>query len=296
MPDTASGRAARAAGLPLISTLSWAASIRHRSAFAGLALLLGLLLLSALGPVIGQDPDAADVAAIYEAPGAAHVFGTDHLGRDLFARVLLGGRLSMQVGLLATLMAALLGGLYGLASGLGPRWLDHLMMQLLDTLLAIPVILFAVLIQASGEPGVLRLSITIALVSWMGVARIVRTECQRLLRMDFVLASIAAGSGTLRLITHHLLPNVARPLLVVLTVSVGQALVLEATLSFLNLGVPANVPSWGTLLGSGMRAALSGAWWVVLFPGLAIVLAVVSINFVGDGLRDVADPRSRLRL
>ena len=296
MPDTASGRAARAEGLPLISTLSWVASIRHRSTFAGLALLLGLLLLSIVGPALGQDPEAADPAAIYEAPGATHVFGTDHLGRDLLARVLLGGRLSMQVGLLATLMAALLGGLYGLASGLGPRWLDHLMMQLLDTLLAIPVILFAVLIQASGEPGVLRLSMTIALVSWMGVARIVRTECQRLMRTDFVLASITAGSGTLRLIARHLLPHIARPLLVVLTVSVGQALVLEATLSFLNLGVPANVPSWGNLLGSGMRAALSGAWWVVSFPGLAIVLAVVSINFVGDGLRDAADPRSRLRL
>ena len=107
---------------------------------------------------------------------------------------------------------------------------------------------------------------------------------------------VAAGSGTLRLIARHLLPHLARPRRVGLTVSVGQALVLEATLSFLNLGVPANVPSWGNLLGSGMRAALSGAWWVVSFPGLAIVLAVVSINFVGDGLRDAADPRSRLRL
>lgn len=269
---------------------------RHRLASVGLVLLLGLLLLSVLGPLVGHDPHATDAAAIYAAPGATHVFGTDHLGRDLFARVLLGGRLSLQVGLLATLLAAVLGGLYGLVSGMGPRWLDQVMMQLLDTLLSIPVILFAVLIQASGEPDVLRPSIAIALVSWMGVARIVRTECQQLMRTDFVLASIAAGSGTLRLVVHHLLPNVARPLLVVLTVSIGQALVLEATLSFLNLGVPANVPSWGNLLGSGMRAALSGAWWVVLFPGLAIVLAVLSVNLVGDGLRDAVDPRSRLRL
>ncbi|MEZ5488368.1 MAG: ABC transporter permease [Steroidobacteraceae bacterium] len=277
-------------------TLPWAALLQHRLALAGLVLLLVMVLLSIFGPSLGQDPNVADAVAIYQAPSGTHLFGTDHLGRDLFARVLLGGRLSMQVGVFAILIAAVLGGLYGLVSGLGPRWLDHLMMQLLDTLLSIPVILFAVLIQATGEPGVLRLSIAIALVSWMGVARIVRTECQQLMRTDFVLASIASGSGALQLVARHLLPNIARPLLVVLTVSIGQALILEATLSFLNLGVPANIPSWGNLLGSGMRAALSGAWWAVLFPGLAIVLAVVAINFIGDGLRDAADPRRRLRL
>lgn len=271
-------------------------SFRHHAlAVAGLILLLGVLLLSLLGPLFSHDPYAANIGTIYEAPSATHPFGTDHLGRDLFARVLVGGQLSLLVGLLATLMAGVIGILYGLVSGMGPRWLDHGMMQVLDTLLSIPVILFVILIQATGELSMIKVTVAIALVSWMGTARIVRAECLRLMGSDFVRASISAGTGRVRLVLRHLMPNIAAPLLVVLTVSVGQAIVLESTLSFLNLGVPATVPSWGNLLGNGLSAALNGAWWNVLFPGLMIVVTVLSINLIGDGLRDAVDPRNRAR-
>lgn len=268
---------------------------QHRLAVIGLAMLAALIALSLFGPLFAPDPHQANIGSIYERPSSAHLFGTDHLGRDLFARVLAGGQLSLLVALLATLMAGVLGVFYGLVSGMGPRWLDHGMMQLLDTLLSIPVILIVILIQATGELSLLKITIAIALVSWMGTARIVRAECLRLMNSDFIRAALAAGAGRLWLVSRHLLPNIAAPLLVVLTVSVGQAIILEATLSFLNLGVPATVPSWGNLLGNGLSAALNGAWWSVLFPGLMIVVAVLSVNLIGDGLSDIADPRNRMR-
>lgn len=270
-----------------------AAFRRHRLALAGFAMLLLIVLLSLLGPLFTPDPAFANVSEIYKAPSMAHFFGTDHLGRDLFSRVVAGGQLSLMVALLATLVAGCIGVLYGVISGMAPRWLDHGMMQLLDTLLAIPVILVVILIQVTGELGLLKITLAIALVNWMGTARIVRSECQRLMASDFIAAAVSAGSSRLGLVVRHLLPNITAPLLVVLTVSVGQAIVLESTLSFLTLGVPATVPSWGNLLGNGLSAALNGAWWNVLFPGLFIVLAVLSINLIGDGLRDVTDPRNR---
>ena len=265
----------------------------HRLAMIGLVTMLCIVLVTLIGPLFSHDPYQANVGGIYAAPSMTHPFGTDHLGRDLLARVLAGGQLSLLVGLLATLMAGSLGIVYGLVSGMGPRWLDHGMMQVLDTLLSIPVILIVILIQATGELSLLKITVAIALVSWMGTARIVRSECQRLMGSDFVRAAVTAGSSRVRLVLRHLLPNIAAPLLVVLTVSVGQAIVLESTLSFLSLGVPATVPSWGNLLGNGLSAALNGAWWNVLFPGLMIVLTVLSINLLGDGLRDAVDPRNR---
>ena len=268
---------------------------RHRPALCGALLLAVVAMAVFVGPLFGQNPESIDTASIYMAPSAAHLLGTDQLGRDLLARTIAGGRLSLSIGLLATLLTAVVGTLYGLLSALGPRWLDHLLMQLLDTFLAIPLILLAILIQATGELSLVRLAVAIALVSWLGVARIVRTECQRILGSDFIKAAVATGSGVFRLTWRHLLPNIGAPLLVVLTASVGQALILEATLSFLNLGVPSTVPSWGNLLGNGMSAALNGAWWCVVFPGLLISLTVLSINLVGDGLRDVIDPRSRMQ-
>lgn len=266
---------------------------RHRLAMAGGSALIVIIVLAVLGPMFSPDPYQTDIGGIYSAPSSTHLFGTDQLGRDLFSRVLVGGQLSLMVGLLATLMAGILGIVYGLVSAMGPRWLDHGMMQVLDTLLSIPVILIVILIQATGELSLAKVTVAIALVSWMGTARIVRAECQRLLSGDFIRAAVTAGSDRLRLVMRHLLPNIAAPLLVVLTISVGQAIVLEATLSFLNLGVPSTVPSWGNLLANGLSAALSGAWWNVLFPGLMIVITVLSVNLIGDGLRDMVDPKGR---
>ncbi|MEO5955763.1 MAG: ABC transporter permease [Nitrospiraceae bacterium] len=267
---------------------------RHRLAMAGLFGLVALTVLSMLGPsVVGHDPAATDIQAIYAAPSSSHLLGTDQLGRDLLARLLYGGRVSLLVGLMATLLATMIGCTYGILSGMLPKWFEYPMMQLLDALHAIPVILLVIVSDVFGESSLMKMVLVIGLASWMGIARMARTECRRLMEIDFVKGAIMAGASPLRLVFRHLLPNMFAPLIVVITVGVGQAILLESTLSFLNMGVPATVPSWGNLLGNGMSSVLGGAWWIVVFPGLMIVLTVLSMNLVGDGLRDLIDPKNR---
>lgn len=270
------------------------AFVRHRPAMAGLFGLLALIVLSTLGPVFtGHDQATTDIQEIYAAPSFSHLLGTDQLGRDLLTRLLYGGRVSLLVGLMATLMATVIGCSYGVVSGMAPKWLEYPMMQLLDALHAIPVILLVIVSEAFGESSLMKMVLVIGLASWMGIARMARTECRRLMEADFVKAAIVAGASPARLVFRHVLPNMFAPLIVVVTVGVGQAILLESTLSFLNLGVPATVPSWGNLLGNGMSSVLTGAWWTVFFPGIMIVLTALSINLVGDGLRDLIDPKNR---
>jgi peptide/nickel transport system permease protein len=190
-------------------------------------------------------------------------------------------------------MAMSIGCVYGLASAMSPAWLDRILMQALDTALALPVLLLVIVFQAFGDSSLLKIILTIGLSSWMGIARMVRIESRRLLQATFIKAAVAAGSSRLRIAFRHVLPNILAPLIVVVTVGVGQAILLETTLSFLNLGVPPTLPSWGNLLGNGMSAVLGGAWWTILFPGLMIVLTVLCINLIGDGLGDVVDPKHR---
>jgi peptide/nickel transport system permease protein len=266
----------------------------HRMAKMGLLGLSLIVLAALLGPlVVTYDVDAPDLSAIYAAPSISHLVGTDQLGRDLLARLLEGAQISLSVALTATLIATLLGCFYGLLAGMGPLWLDRIMMQVLDAILAIPVLLLVIVSQAFGESSMLKVIAVIGLASWMGTARLMRTECRRLMETEFVSAAIVGGASYFRLALVHVVPNVTAPLLVVVTVGVGQAVLIESTLSFINLGVPSTLPSWGNLLGNGMSSMLSGAWWVVVFPGLMIMLTVLSINLVGDGLRDIVDPKRR---
>lgn len=270
------------------------AFMRHRLAKLGLVGLTLVVLAAVLGPLfLPYTSDQIDLSHIYSVPSAAHWLGTDQLGRDLMARVIDGAQVSLSVALFATLIATVFGCLYGLIAGMAPIWLDRLMMQVLDAVLAIPVLLLVIVSQAFGESSILKVIIVIGLASWMGTARLMRTECRRLMQAEFVAAAVLGGASKVRLALVHVLPNAAAPLLVVVTVGVGQAVLIEATLSFLNLGVPSITPSWGNLLGNGMSSMLGGAWWVVLFPGLMIVLTVLSINLVGDGLRDIIDPKRR---
>lgn len=271
-----------------------ASFLRHRLAkvgFIGLAIIIAVALL---GPLLAPyAADTPDLSSIYAAPSLSHWLGTDQLGRDLFARLLAGAQVSLLVALIATLIATLLGCCYGLLAGMAPVWLDRMLMQLLDAILAIPVLLLVIVSQAFGESSLLKVITVIGLASWMGTARLMRTETRRLMQSEFVAAAIVGGASRWRLALVHVLPNAAAPLLVVVTVGVGQAVLIESTLSFLNLGVPSTLPSWGNLLGNGMSSMLSGAWWMVVFPGLMIVITVLSINLVGDGLRDIVDPKRR---
>ena len=270
------------------------AFMRHHLAKFGLVGLLVVVMAALIGPLlIPYAADEPDLSAIFAAPSMAHLLGTDQLGRDLLARLLEGAQVSLSVALVATLIATLLGCFYGLLAGMGPLWLDRVMMQVLDAILSIPVLLLVIVSQAFGESSILKVIFVIGLASWMGTARLMRTECRRLMETEFISAAIVGGASKIRLALVHVLPNAAAPLLVVVTVGVGQAVLIESTLSFLNLGVPSTLPSWGNLLGNGMSSMLGGAWWVVLFPGLMIVLTVLSINLVGDGVRDIVDPQRR---
>jgi peptide/nickel transport system permease protein len=267
---------------------------RHRLARLGFVGLALITVSSLLGPAL-LDPAAqqANLDKMYEAPSLAHPFGTDQLGRDLLFRMLEAGRTSLWIGLVATILATAIGCAYGLFSAMSPIWLDRILMRALDAALALPVLLLVIVFQSFGDASLLKIILTIGLSSWMGIARIVRIECHRLLQSTFIKAAVASGSSRLRIASRHLLPNAFGPLIVVVTVGIGQAILLEATLSFLNLGVPPTLPSWGNLLGNGMSAVLGGAWWTILFPGLMIVLTVLCINLIGDGLRDIVDPRHR---
>lgn len=267
---------------------------QHRGAQAG---LLGLILIACLvifGPWLQAREQATDIEQIYRSPSMAHPLGTDQLGRDLALRVMEGGRVSLLIALMATVLATLIGYVYGLLAGMASPWLDRLMMQVLDATLAIPVLLWVIVSQTFGTVSLFKVAFVIGLAGWMGVARMVRTECRHLMESDFVKAAIVSGCTPLKLALRHILPNTFAPLVVVITVGIGQAILLESTLSFINLGVPATVPSWGNLLGNGMSSVLSGAWWMVVFPGMMIVLTVLCINLLGDGIRDTIDPKKRI--
>lgn len=273
------------------------AFMRHRLAHVGLIGLIFVAVVAVVGPLaLPLQHAGANLDAIYSAPSWAHLLGTDQLGRDLLALVMQGVRVSLVVAVAATVVASLLGCVYGLLAGMGPTWLDRVLMYMLDALLSIPVLLLVIVAQAFGDAGVLKVIFVIGLASWMGTARLVRTECRRLMQADFVNAAIVGGASRLALAWRHILPNIAAPMLVVITVGVGQAILIESTLSFLKLGVPSTSPSLGNLLGNGMSSALSGAWWMVLFPGLMIMATVLCINLVGDGLRDTVDPKRRAGL
>lgn len=267
---------------------------RHRLARIGFSGLVLIAVLSLLGPILsGPDIQQVNLGKMYEAPSFAHPLGTDQLGRDLLWRVMEGGRISLSIGLVATLLATVIGCGYGMISAMSADWLDRILMQMLDAALAIPILLLVIVFQAFGDSNVVKLILTIGLASWMGTARMMRNECRRLLHTTFIQSAIAAGASPLRIAFKHLLPNALGPLMVVVTVGIGQAILLESTLSFLNLGVPSTLPSWGNLLGNGMSAVLGGAWWTVVFPGMAIVVTVLCINLVGDGLRDIVNPQQR---
>jgi peptide/nickel transport system permease protein len=221
--------------------------------------------------------------------------GTDELGRDVLSRLLYGGRVSLTVGLLAVAVSCPLGVVIGLASGFFGGWIDRALMRLTDIQLAIPTILLAMALVTVLGPGVANLIITLSVTGWTIYARLIRGETLALRGRDFVEATRAAGAGEGRIVFRHVLPNVISPVIVVATFAVGSMVVLEATLSFLGIGVPLRTATWGSMLNSG-RTYLKSAWWITAFPGLAIFVTVLAINALGDSMRDALDPRLRHRV
>ncbi len=268
---------------------------RQPLAAIGFVLLALFVLAALLAPELAPfDPARLELNARMLLPGSAHLFGTDELGRDILSRILFGARISLLVAvsvvaisLSAGLLAGCLAGFYG---GLADTVIN---VYLINAFLALPGILLAIAFVAFLGPGLLNLIFALSLSGWVGYARLVRAQVLAVREREFVEAARALGASDLRLITRHILPNILQPLTVQAAVGMAGAVLAEATLSFLGLGVPAPAPSWGSMLNDG-RSHLFDAPHLVFFPAMAVMLAVLSFNFIGDALRDQLDPRTRL--
>ena len=268
----------------------------HRPAVAGVFVLGTLALLSAAAPLISPyHPDKTALLLIYDPPSLAHPFGTDDLGRDLATRILYGGRVSLAIGLLAVTVAVSIGTLVGVLAGYYGRWIDSLLMRFVDMMYSFPrlflLILFGVIFKGMTI-GVIVL--VLGVLSWMTTARLVRASFLSLKHREFVEAARCVGAGDRRIIVRHILPNSLAPIIVAATLGVAAAIIAESTLSFLGLGIQPPTSSWGNMLNHA-TTDMDKAPWIAIFPGLFIFLAVVSINFIGDGLRDALDPRHVVR-
>lgn len=263
----------------------------HRLAMVAAIVVIGLAFLSAFAPIVSPyDPNKTNLLLIFEAPSLTHPMGTDSLGRDLATRILFGGRVSLEVGVLAALLAIVLGTLVGVLAGFYGGITDGALMRFVDVLLSIPRLFFLVLLAVFFGGSVLTIIVLLGALSWMRTARIVRATVLSLKGQEFVVAARCIGATDRRIMVRHLLPNTVAPIIVAATLGVAGAIIAESTLSFLGLGIQKPTSSWGNLL-TDATTDMGQAPWVAVFPGLAIFLAVVSINFVGDGLRDALDPR-----
>ncbi len=269
---------------------------RHRGILAGGSLLLVLAGAAALAPVLAPH-DPLEVAGgggtTLDRPTVAHPFGTDALGRDLLSRVLWAGRVSLAVGVGVELLAALLGCVVGLAAGYYGGVVDGVLMRTTDVVMAFPSLVLAIgLIAVFERPGLDKVVLVLAALGWTTIARVVRGAALSLKAREYVQAARALGAGSGAIILRHLLPNALGPLLVAATLGVGSNMIAEAGLSFLGLGAQSPTLSWGAMLADG-QSFLASASWVAVFPGLALLLAVLGVNLLGDGLRDLLDPRFR---
>jgi len=262
-------------------------------ALSGFVIIATVLLLALLAPLIAPyDPDAIDVHAILLPPSGEHWMGTDGLGRDVFSRMLYGARISLLVGFVAVGIATLIGVLLGAIAGYYRGRVDTFIMRLVDVMLSIPTFFLILAVIAFLTPSIWNIMIVIGLTSWMGVTRLVRAEFLSLREREFVLAAQTLGARDGRLIFRHLLPNSLTPIIVSTVLGVASAVLVESGLSFLGLGVQPPQASWGNILTDG-KEYIEFAWWLSLFPGLAILLTVLGYNLLGEGLRDALDPRTK---
>jgi peptide/nickel transport system permease protein len=274
--------------------------VRRRTALFGMLVVAVVGLTAALAPIVSPfDPLAQDISQRLREPGwedpqgRVHPLGTDHLGRDILARIIYGSRIALLVGLAAVAISGLLGMAIGLIAGYFGGRVDDFFMRLADVQLAFPFILLAIAVIGVLGPSLTNIIIVIGVSSWVVYARVVRSEVLSIREREFVQAAIALGSRDGRVLARHVLPNTFTPWLVVATLDMARVIVIESALSFLGLGVQPPTPTWGGMLADG-RVYLSTAWWLATFPGLAILVTVLGINLFGDGLRDTLDPRLKL--
>jgi len=266
---------------------------RHRSFVIGGAIVLLLVVAALAAPLLTAfDPTAMRVRLRFRPPQWEFPFGTDRFGRDIYTRVLYGAQISLWIGLATTLLSGAVGAAIGVVSAQF-RALDAPLMRVMDALMAFPAILLAIGLAAALGSGITNLIIALSVAYMPRTARLVRASALVVRELEFVDAARVAGAGSLRIMFRHLLPNCMGPLLVQLTFVFAYAILAEAALSFLGIGVPPPAPSWGNIVAEGRDYAVE-AWWIMLFPGLAISLAALGMNLLGDGLRDVLDPRLKV--
>jgi oligopeptide transport system permease protein len=271
---------------------AWHRLLKNKLAVAGAIVLVLITCASVIGPLfVSQSYEVQNLQLGATPPSAQHWFGTDTLGRDLFVRLLYGGRVSIAVGLCATAVALTIGVLYGTTSGFVGGRTDAVMMRIVDILLALPFTVFVILLMVVFGRNFILLFAAIGAVQWLTMARIVRGQVMSLRRMEFIEAAEALGLPRRRIIFRHMIPNVLGPIIVYATLTVPSVMLLEAFLSFLGLGVQPPMSSWGVLIKEGADS-MEEFPWMLLFPGAALALTLFSLNFLGDGLRDALDPRA----
>jgi ABC-type dipeptide/oligopeptide/nickel transport system permease subunit len=266
---------------------------RDPRATIGVAVIVVLALAAAFAPLIAKaDPTRIDLASRLLPPSAEHWLGTDVQGRDVWARLVFGARVSLTVGLVSQGIALLLGLTLGLVAGFYGRWVDEFVMRLADVTLAFPTLLLLIAMVAAFQPSLGVVLVTIGVVGWAGMARLVRAQVLVVRQLEYVQAVRALGANDRRIVLRHVLPNVIAPVVIAATLGVAGAIMAEAALSFLGLGVQPPTPSWGAMIAEGRDLSqLRGSPWTSLFPGLAIGAAVLGFNLLGDALRDAIDPR-----
>jgi len=251
-------------------------------------IIIGILSLAAIfAPLISHyDPSSIDSRSLLSPPSSSHWLGTDSLGRDLFSRMIWGARISLTIGIIAVGIATFLGLFLGALAGFYGRFIDTLIMRFCDIMLCFPTFFLILAVVAVLEPSIFNIMIIIGLTSWMGPARLVRGEILSLKEREFIQAETAIGCSDLRIIVRHLIPNAAGPVLVNATLGIAGAILLESGLSFLGLGVQPPIPSWGNILIES-KSTLGIAWWITVFPGLAILVTILGFNFIAEGLKKV---------
>ncbi len=255
------------------------------------ALLLVLVLAAVLAPLLAPyDPLAQDLSRRLEPPGSRYLLGSDSLGRDVFSRLLFGGRTSLLVGVLAVVASSIFGALVGITAGYVGGWWDGLVMRIVDIWQAVPYLVLALAIAVVLGPGLETLVVVLALGTWVTFARVLRSETLAIRGSNMVLGARVIGASDPRIMLRHVLPQLGGTLAVLCSLMVGSTILFEASLSFLGLGIQRPTPSWGNMLLDGVEV-LDSAWWVTFFPGLAVLLASLAVNLLGDFLRDALDPR-----
>ena len=290
---------AATSGIESFLRVLWRQLRRNRLAVAGLHGALLLVLVTLLTPLLASyDPARIDAGPHLAPPSASYPLGTDEFGRDLASRLLYGSRISLSIGFLAVTISATLGALWGAVSGSAGGRIDSLMMWTVDLALSIPRLVLVItvvgLFRPRGAAALYVVILVLGLTGWMGVARIVRGLVLSLREQDFILATRALGQSEIVIVIRHLLPNALAPVIVHATLGIGATILTEAALSFLGLGVPPPIATWGSTVADG-REFIRSAWWIATMPGLLIVYAVMSFNLLGDGLRDALDPKLRHR-